>query len=55
MPLGDKENTLAHLEEGYRQYTVDTLFIQTEAAFDFLHFEPRYRALVQKMGLPPAR
>jgi TolB-like protein/DNA-binding winged helix-turn-helix (wHTH) protein len=52
--LGDKERTLAFLEESYRQHQVDTLFIQSEPAFDFLHADPSYRALVQKMGLPPS-
>ncbi len=52
--LGDKEKTLALLEESYRQHQVDTLYIQTDSAFDFLHAEPRYRALVKKMGLPPS-
>ncbi|MGA8531875.1 MAG: winged helix-turn-helix domain-containing protein [Acidobacteriaceae bacterium] len=52
--LGDKEKTLDLLEESYRQHQVDTLYIQTDSAFDFLHAEPRYRAIVQKMGIPPS-
>ena len=27
--------------------------LQTEPAFDFLHKDPRYRALVKEIGLPP--
>ncbi|HZZ38732.1 MAG TPA: winged helix-turn-helix domain-containing protein [Acidobacteriaceae bacterium] len=50
--LDDREKTLNLLEESYRQHQVDTLFIQSEPAFDFLHADPRYRALVRKMGLP---
>ena len=52
--LDDREKTLDLLEESYRQHQVDTLFIQSEPAFDFLHADPRYRALVLKLGLPPA-
>ncbi len=51
--LGDKERTLALLEEGYRQHATDTLWIQRDPAYDFLHSDPRYRAIVQKTGVPP--
>jgi hypothetical protein len=30
------------------------VFLQHDVNFDFLHSEPRYRAIVKKMGLPPA-
>lgn len=50
--LKDKENTLAFLEEGYRQHSTGVLWIEDDPAFDFLHGEPRYRALVQEIGLP---
>jgi hypothetical protein len=29
------------------------LLAQSDPAFDFLHDDARYRALIQKMGLPP--
>jgi hypothetical protein len=29
------------------------LLAQSDPAFDFLHADPRYRSLIQKMGLPP--
>jgi TolB-like protein/DNA-binding winged helix-turn-helix (wHTH) protein len=51
--LGDREHTLALLEEGFRQHCPRELWIQSTPAFDFLHADPRYRSLVQKMGLPP--
>ncbi|MGB9032734.1 MAG: hypothetical protein WCC27_21605 [Acidobacteriaceae bacterium] len=51
--LGEKDRTLALLEEGLNQHSTDTLWIQFDPAYDFLHKEPRYRALVQKMGLQP--
>lgn len=50
--LGDREHTLALLEEGYRQHSPRELFIQSDPSFDFLHTDPRYRSLIQKMGLP---
>jgi TolB-like protein/DNA-binding winged helix-turn-helix (wHTH) protein len=51
--LGDKERTLALLEEGYRQRATDALWIQRDPAYDFLHSDPRYRTIVQKTGVPP--
>jgi tetratricopeptide (TPR) repeat protein len=51
--LGDKDRTLALLEEGFNQHSTDVLWIQYDPAYDFLHKEPRYRALIQKTGLQP--
>jgi TolB-like protein/DNA-binding winged helix-turn-helix (wHTH) protein len=52
--LGQREKTLALLEEGYRQHSPQLLDIQNDPAYDFLHTDERYRSLVQKIGLPPA-
>jgi TolB-like protein/DNA-binding winged helix-turn-helix (wHTH) protein/Tfp pilus assembly protein PilF len=54
--LGDdgKEETLKFLETAYQERSPWIVFIQNEPVFDFLHSDPRYRALVQKIGLPPA-
>jgi tetratricopeptide (TPR) repeat protein len=52
--LGDKERTLALLEEGYQQRATDILWIRSDPAYDFLHSDPRYRAIIQRFGLPPA-
>ncbi len=52
--LGDRERTLSLLEAGFREHSPHLLWIQTEPAYDFLHTDPRYRALVQRIGLPPA-
>jgi TolB-like protein/Tfp pilus assembly protein PilF len=49
--LGDKERTLALLEEGYRQRATDTLWIQGDPAYDFVHSDPRFRSIVQKTGV----
>jgi TolB-like protein/DNA-binding winged helix-turn-helix (wHTH) protein len=52
--LGQREKTLALLEEGYRQHSPSMLWIQCDPAYDFLHSDPRYRSLIQRIGLPPA-
>jgi len=52
--LGDKERTLALLEEGYRQRATDTLWIQGDPAYDFLHSDSRFRSIVQRTRVAPA-
>jgi TolB-like protein/DNA-binding winged helix-turn-helix (wHTH) protein len=51
---GDKDETLKYLELSYRNRDPDLIFIQNEPLFDFLHTDPRFQALVKKLGLPPA-
>jgi TolB-like protein/DNA-binding winged helix-turn-helix (wHTH) protein/Tfp pilus assembly protein PilF len=50
---GDKEATLKYLEAAYRDHDPDLIFLQNDPMFDFLHSEPRYQAIVKKMGLTP--
>jgi tetratricopeptide (TPR) repeat protein len=52
--LGDKERTLALLEEGYQQHATGTLWIQWDPAYDFLHSDRRFRSIVQRTGVAPA-
>jgi tetratricopeptide (TPR) repeat protein len=51
---GDHEQALALLEEAFRQHSPGLLWIQGDSAYDFLHADPRYRSLIQRIGLPPA-
>ena len=52
--LGNREETLALLEEGYRHHAPPLLWIQNDPAFDFVHGEERYRSIIRRTGLPPA-
>jgi TolB-like protein len=52
--LGRKEETMRFLEESYQKRSPRLVFLQSDLNFDFLHSDPRYRAIVNKMGLPPA-
>jgi hypothetical protein len=45
---------LKFLEIAYRERSPWIVFLQKEPVFDFLHSDERYRAIVKKMGLPPA-
>jgi TolB-like protein/DNA-binding winged helix-turn-helix (wHTH) protein/Tfp pilus assembly protein PilF len=51
---GDKNETMKYLELSYRNHDPDLIFLQNEPVFDFLHSDPRFQALVRKIGLPPA-
>jgi hypothetical protein len=52
--LGDKPNTLKFLEASYDQRYPYLIMVQSERLFDLVHSEPRYQALIKRMGLPPA-
>ncbi|WP_433972312.1 winged helix-turn-helix domain-containing tetratricopeptide repeat protein [Tunturiibacter lichenicola] len=51
--LGRREETLTMLEEAYQQKAPYLLWVQDDPAYDFLHTDERYRALIKKTGLPP--
>jgi TolB-like protein/DNA-binding winged helix-turn-helix (wHTH) protein len=52
--LGEHDETLALFEQGVNERDPLLLLLaQSDPAFDFLHADPRYRSLIQKMGLPP--
>ena len=48
------DETLRYLEEAFQEHSARIIFLQVEPVFDFLHADERYRALVKKIGLPPA-
>jgi TolB-like protein/DNA-binding winged helix-turn-helix (wHTH) protein len=49
---GDKDETLKYLEAAYREHAPNLITVQYEAIFYFLHDDPRFIALVQKIRLP---
>ena len=52
--LSEHDETLAWFEQGVNERDPLLLLLaQSDPAFDFLHADPRYRSLIQKMGLPP--
>jgi tetratricopeptide (TPR) repeat protein len=52
--LGERDETLALFQQGVNERDPLLLLLaQSDPAFDFLHADPRYRSLIQKMGLPP--
>ncbi len=51
--IRDKDNALRLLDAAYQQRTAALVWIQNVHDFDFLHTEPRYRAIVNNMRLTP--
>jgi len=52
--LRHRDKTLALLEQAANEHDPHLrLLVQSDPAFDFLHTDPRYRSVIQKMGLPP--
>ncbi len=51
---GDKDETMKYLEAAYREHEPALILLQSQAIFDFIHSDPRYRALVRKVGLTPS-
>jgi tetratricopeptide (TPR) repeat protein len=50
--LGRREEAMEKLEEAYRLRDPLLIWMRTEPAYDFLHEEARYKAIVKGMGLP---
>jgi TolB-like protein/DNA-binding winged helix-turn-helix (wHTH) protein len=52
--LGERNPTLALLEEGYRQRATDMLWVENDPAFDFLNADSRFRSILRRVGRFPA-
>jgi tetratricopeptide (TPR) repeat protein len=50
--LGDKDQAFAWLEEAYKQHAFQIQFLKLEPRWDSLRSDPRFGALVRRMGLP---
>jgi tetratricopeptide (TPR) repeat protein len=50
--LGDKEGALATLERAYDERDLQLRFLKVDPHFDDLRSEPRFQALLRKVGLP---
>jgi hypothetical protein len=53
--LKHKEEALHYLEQSYQERAPWLVRIQSNPDYDFLHSDPRYQAIVRKMGLPAAQ
>jgi hypothetical protein len=51
--LGNKDQTIAELEKGFVIRDWPMIMLKRDPAFDSLHSDPRFVALVRKVGLAP--
>ena len=51
--LGDKDHALALLERALKEHDDSLIYIRSQALFDPLRAEPRFKALLRKMAFPP--
>ena len=52
--LHRKREALHYLEAAYQERSPGLAWVQHSPDFDFLHDDERYRAIIRKIGLPPA-
>jgi len=52
--LGRKDETIRYLERAYQERTPFLVHLPHDPNFYFVHSDARYRAIINKMGLPPA-
>jgi len=50
--LGDKEQALAMLEKALQERSSFMVFLATAHEFDGLHDDPRFRAMIARIGFP---
>ncbi len=50
--MGDKENVFRYLEKAYAERNLYLSYLAVDHDFDFLRADPRYTALLRRMGLP---
>jgi eukaryotic-like serine/threonine-protein kinase len=50
--LGDKENAFRYLDKAYANHDDALTLVKTDRDLDLLHADPRFAALLRRMGLP---
>ncbi|MGA8220240.1 MAG: tetratricopeptide repeat protein [Candidatus Acidiferrales bacterium] len=50
--LGDREQALAMLEKALEEHSADLVFLASTPEFDVLHSDPRFKAMVARVGFP---
>jgi tetratricopeptide (TPR) repeat protein len=51
--MGDLETAMKHLELAYAEHNSDLLFLNVERCYDPMRKDPRFQALVRRVGLSP--
>jgi len=53
--LGDREQTLNHLQQAYANHENEASLLNADSHFDFVRDDPRFNALLAKMNLNATR
>jgi len=51
--MGDLETAMKHLDRAYAEHNSDLLFLNVERCYDPMRKDPRFQALVRRVGLTP--
>ena len=51
---GERDKALAALERAFAHHSGDMVFVNREPCFESLHGDPRFQAIVQRVGTLPA-
>jgi tetratricopeptide (TPR) repeat protein len=51
--MNDREHALFWLKKAYSEHSNTLLSLKVDPAYDFLHDDPRFQALVRRVGLSP--
>ncbi|HXF59716.1 MAG TPA: protein kinase [Candidatus Saccharimonadales bacterium] len=51
--LGDREKAYRYLEQAYAEHSGDMIFLNIEPCFDSIREDPRFKAIIRRVGFPP--
>ena len=51
--LGEKEKAFEWLEKGFSERSIDITYLKVDNSFDSVRADPRFQALLKRVGLPP--
>ena len=50
--LGNKEEAFNRLEQAFRDRADSLVYLKVDPRFDWLHGDPRFASLIERIGLP---
>jgi hypothetical protein len=51
--LGDRDKAFTYLERAFAEHSGDMIFLNVEPGFDPIRDDPRFKALIRRIGFPP--
>ena len=53
LKLGERDKAIAYLERCFAEHSGDLIFLRIEPCFDPIRNDPRFQAMVRRVGFPP--